>query len=144
MTSSYSSRSHYDRDKMAAIFQTIFHTIFKCIFFKENVRISIKIPMTLILKGPINNIPSWVQIMAWHRPGAKPLSEPMMHIYVTLPQWFNLTYHPIHWSDFSWNYRLKFILNDPIKTRNAPNAPPPTTPHPPTTPTHTSTHPVNV
>ena len=29
-------------------------------------------------KGPINNTPALVQIMAWCRPGGKPLSEPMM------------------------------------------------------------------
>ena len=28
--------------------------------------------------GPINDIPTLVQIMAWRRPGDKPLSEPMM------------------------------------------------------------------
>ena len=44
--------------------------------------------------GPINNFPVLVQIMAWHRPGDKPLSEPMMirlptHICVTRPQWVN-------------------------------------------------------
>ena len=42
----------------------------------------------------INNIPSLVQIMAWRRPGNKPLSGPMMvslltHICVTRPQWVN-------------------------------------------------------
>ena len=36
-----------------------------------------------------SNIPAWVQIMAWHQPGNKPLSEPMMarllmHKYVSL------------------------------------------------------------
>ena len=40
----------------------------------------------------MNNIPTLVQIMAWRRPGDKPLSEPMMvilltHICVTRPQW---------------------------------------------------------
>ena len=29
-------------------------------------------------KGPINNIPALVPTMAWHQPGNKPLSEPMM------------------------------------------------------------------
>ena len=29
-------------------------------------------------KGPINNIPALVQIMAWPRSGYKPLSEPML------------------------------------------------------------------
>ena len=43
-------------------------------------------------KGPINNIPTLVQIMAWPSPGAKPLCERKMislstHIFVTRPQW---------------------------------------------------------
>ena len=38
----------------------------------------IKISLKFVPKGPINNIPSLVQIMAWRRPGDKPLSEPMM------------------------------------------------------------------
>ena len=64
--------------------------IFKCIFLNENVLNSIRISLKFIPKGPINNIPALVQIMAWHRPGDKPLSEPMMiisltHICVTRP-----------------------------------------------------------
>ena len=47
---------------------------FKCIFLNENVLISIKVSMKFIPKGPINNIPALVQIMAWRRPGDKPLS----------------------------------------------------------------------
>ena len=31
-----------------------------------------------VSKGPINDIPVLVQVMAWRRPGDKPLSEPMM------------------------------------------------------------------
>ena len=65
--------------------------IFKCIFLNENVWISIKIPVKFVPKGPINNIPALFQIMAWRRPGDKPLSETMMvtlltHICVTRPQ----------------------------------------------------------
>ena len=56
---------------------------FKRIFFNENVRISIKISLKFVPKGPINNIPALVQIMAWRRPGDKPLSEPMVVILVT-------------------------------------------------------------
>ena len=68
--------------------------IFKCIFLNENVSIAIKILLKFVPKGPINNIPALVQIMAWRRPGDKPLSEPMMvslptHICVTRPQWVN-------------------------------------------------------
>ena len=47
--------------------------IFKCIFWNENVWISIKISLNFVPKGPINNIPALVQIMAWHRPGDKAL-----------------------------------------------------------------------
>ena len=70
--------------------------IFKCIFWNENVWISIKISLKFVPKGPVNNIPALVQIMAWHRPCDKPLSELMMvsllrHIRVTLPQINELT-----------------------------------------------------
>ena len=40
---------------------------FKWIFLNENVRISIKISLKFVPKGPINNNPALVQIMAWHR-----------------------------------------------------------------------------
>ena len=74
--------------------------IFKCIFLNENVWIPIKISLKFVSKGPINNIPSLIQIMAWRRPGDKPLSEPMMvslltHICVTRPQWVNLWVLPL-------------------------------------------------
>ena len=60
--------------------------------FIECVSILIKISLKFVPKGPINNITALVQIMAWRRPGDKPLSEPMMvnlptHICVTRPQW---------------------------------------------------------
>ena len=38
---------------------------FKRIFLNENVRISIKISLKFVPKGPINNNPALVQIMAW-------------------------------------------------------------------------------
>ena len=73
--------------------------IFKCIFsefLKENVWIPTKISLKFVPKGPINNIPALVQIMAWRRPSDKPLSEPMMvslltHICVTRPQWAKIS-----------------------------------------------------
>ena len=52
--------------------------IFKCIFLDESVSISINISLEFIPKIWINNIRALVQIMAWHRPGDKELSEPMM------------------------------------------------------------------
>ena len=63
-------------------------------FFNENASISIKISLKFVPKIPINNVSVLVQIMVWRRPGAKPLSEPMMvrlptHICVTRSRWFN-------------------------------------------------------
>ena len=65
---------------------------FQMQFLNEYIWISINISLKFVPKGPINKIPTLVQIMAWCRPGAKPLSKPMMmslltHICVTRPQW---------------------------------------------------------
>ena len=67
--------------------------IFKWIFLNENIWISINISLKFFVpKGPTNDIPSLVQVMAW------PLSEPMMvsllmHTCVTRPQWVNMDGH---------------------------------------------------
>ena len=90
--------------------------IFKCIPLNENVWISIKLSLNFVTRGPITNIPALVQIMAWRRPGDKPLSELTMvclltHICVARPQWVkafpSLTLHsypfqpfPAHWFTF--------------------------------------------
>ena len=71
--------------------------IFKCLFLNENVWISKRISLKFVSEGPINNIPALVQKMAWRRPGAKPLSAPMLvslltHICVTRPKWVNKTF----------------------------------------------------
>ena len=68
--------------------------IFKCILLYENIWIWLKISMKFVPKGSINNILALVQIMAWCRPGDKPLFGPMMvrlptHVCVTRPQWVN-------------------------------------------------------
>ena len=65
---------------------------FEWIFLNENVWLSIKMSLKFVPRGPTNNIPALVHIMAWCRPGDKPLSEPMMvslptHICVTRSQW---------------------------------------------------------
>ena len=62
--------THWGRDKMADIFQSI--------FLNENVWILIKISLKFISKDPINNIPALVQITTWRRPGNKSLSEPIV------------------------------------------------------------------
>ena len=72
-----------------------FADMFKCIFLNENVWILVEISLTFVPKGSIKNIPSLVQIMAWRRPGDKPLSEAMMvnlptHICVSRPQWVTI------------------------------------------------------
>ena len=43
--------------------------IFKGIFLNENVSIFIQISLKFVPRGPINNIPAFVQIMVWHHPG---------------------------------------------------------------------------
>ena len=67
---------------------------FKSIFLNENFRLWNKISLKFVPNGPINNIPALVEIMAWRRPGDKPLSEPMLarwltHICVTRPHLVN-------------------------------------------------------
>ena len=83
--------THCGQDEMAAILQTMFSNAFSWMKVYE---FGLKFHWRLFPKGPINNIPALLQIMAWRRPGHKPLSEPMMvvssmHICVTRPQWVN-------------------------------------------------------
>ena len=71
---------------------SLHRTFWNVFFFNENIWTVIDISLTFVPQGQINNIPSLVQIMAWRRPGDKPLSEPMMvnslkYICVTRPQW---------------------------------------------------------
>ena len=66
------------------------HNIFKSIFLNENVWISTEISLNFVPKGPINHIPALVQIMAWRRPGDKPLAEARMVIYRRIYASFSL------------------------------------------------------
>ena len=54
--------------------------IFKCIFLKGNDKIQIQISLNFP-RSPINNKKSFVQIMAWHCIGNKPLPEIMMAFF---------------------------------------------------------------
>ena len=87
--------------------------IFKCIFLNKNLWISLKISLKFVPKVPIINIPTLVQIMAWLRPGDKPLSEPIIvslltHICVTWPQLVSY-----------WNCsRTKCLKCDQLKCQN--------------------------
>ena len=60
---------------MVPIFQKTYSNAFS---WMKKMYILIKISLKFVPKGPINNIPAQVQIMAWRRPGDKPLSESMM------------------------------------------------------------------
>ena len=60
---------------MDAIYQT---TIWNAFFENESIWISITTSLGFVHNGRINTIPALVQIMAWRRPGPKPLSELMV------------------------------------------------------------------
>ena len=51
--------------------------IFKCLLLNENCDILMKISLKFVPQDPIQNIPALIQVMAWHRPGNKPLSQTM-------------------------------------------------------------------
>ena len=53
---------------------TLADNTFKHKFVNENILISIKVSLKCVPKGPINDIPALVQIMAWRQSGDKPLS----------------------------------------------------------------------
>ena len=81
--------SHWGWHKMAANFLTTFSNSFS---WMKVYKFWLRFHSRFVLKGPIDNIPALVQIMAWRRPGDKPLSETMMvsllrHICITRPQW---------------------------------------------------------
>ena len=87
--------------------------ILKCIFLNENVWILIRISLKFIRKGPSNSISALIQIMAWRRPGDKPLSGPIMvilstHTCVTRPQGVIYVYCFWVWSYGDWIDRNLF------------------------------------
>ena len=69
------SLAYWDRDKMADILQTVFWNAnsseWKLLHFHSSFT-------KFIQWDAIDNEPVLDQIMAWHRTGDKPLSEPMM------------------------------------------------------------------
>ena len=87
--------THWGCDKMAPHFAD---NILKCLFLNENIWILIKISLKFVPKGSVNNIPSLFQLMAWCRPGNKPLSEPML-------AWVTDAYM-LHSASMSWNKEL--------------------------------------
>ena len=109
--------SYYCRNEAETKERHFTDDIFKCIFLNENVWIPIKISLRFVPRGPINNIPTLVQVMAWRRPGDKPLSEPMVvrlptHICVTRPQ------RDFSFSERMWPWqRLMRIIRDNVAMR---------------------------
>ena len=88
----------------------------KCMNFDK------KNSLKFVPKVPINGIPALVQIMAWRRPGDKPLSETMMvslltHIWDTRPQWVN---NMLWWQDMPtwWLFNTCLIQITPIYLRS--------------------------
>ena len=82
--------THWGREQRPPFSRRTFKNAFS---FLEMYAFRLSFP-EVFPKGPNNIIPALVQIMAWRRPGEKPLSQPMMvsllrHICVTRPQWFN-------------------------------------------------------
>ena len=56
--------------------------IFRCIPVNEKFFILIKISLKFVPKGPIDNNPALVWIMAWRLLGAKPLSQPILTRFI--------------------------------------------------------------
>ena len=82
--------------------------IFRCILGNEKFYVLINISLNFVPKGPIDNNPALVEIMAWCRPGDKPLSEPMMvnllmYIYIIWPQWVKCWSHVYVYSTQTWS-----------------------------------------
>ena len=66
--------THLPLDKMAAI---LTDDNYRCILLNENDRIPIRLSLKFLPRGPLDNKPALVQVMAWHRTGDKPLHELM-------------------------------------------------------------------
>ena len=83
--------TYWGWNKMAANFLTTFSNAFSWMKIYD---FRLRFHWSLLTRVQLKYILALVQIMAWRRPGDKPLSEPMIvslltHIYVTRPQWVN-------------------------------------------------------
>ena len=79
--------------------------ILKLIFFNENVWMSNRISLKYVAKGPINDNLVLFQIMAWRRPGEKPLSETMMVSLLT-----HKCVNRLPWVQCRWKGYLSYCL----------------------------------
>ena len=101
--------THWGQNKMAAIYQTTFSNPF---FWIKMFEYWLRFHWSLFLRVQLAIM---VQIMAWRRPGDKPLSEPMMvtlltHICLTRPQWINSSITKL--SVFNWLFSYLDITID--------------------------------
>ena len=62
-------------------------SVFICIFVNDKLCILVKISLNFFPKGPIDDNPALVQIMAWCWIGDKPLSEPMQTWFTEAYMW---------------------------------------------------------
>ena len=105
--------THWGRGKIAAILQM---TVWNAFSWMKMYEFRFRFHWNLFeLKVQINNILVLVQMMAWRRPGDKPLSEPMMvssltHIYVTRTQWVKLVATP-NWMKRSVHYGPNMVID---------------------------------
>ena len=113
--------THLPLDKMAAILAGY---NFKCTSLNDDDRIPIRISLRCVFRSAIDNNSALVQVMAWHRTGAKPLSESMLaqftDAYMRHLGWHVLT----NWSRdqmtdtmhtaYSTAFSLKFVPKGPI------------------------------
>ena len=60
----------------------ILQTFFRCSLLFANLFIFIQVTLKFVVKRPIDSKSAFVQIMAWHQTGAKPLPEPMMTQFI--------------------------------------------------------------
>ena len=87
-----SSSAHWGRNKVAAVSKTIF---WYALSWMKMCAFLLRFLLKFVPKLRNYNIRAMVQIIAWRRPGNKPLSGPIMvtlptmHICVTRPQWVN-------------------------------------------------------
>ena len=72
--------------------------IFKCIFFNGDVWIWSKISLNFVPKGPINNIPALIQIMALNRPDINP--------FITSRRWSSMA------ENDTWIYKVCIFVHN--------------------------------
>ena len=102
------------RDKMDDISQTTFSNAFS---WMKMFEYRLKFHGNLFLRTQSTIFQHLVQIMAWRRPGDKPLSEPMMvslptHVCVTRPQWVKRSIIPALWCKWvkeQWGHFEEFL-----------------------------------